>query len=487
MKRAHLVILGAAAAIVVVGSVLHPVVASVPEPPAVVVEPVESSRLVCPDPIASADVQSAVTAMVTPGLPGQKVGTGGAQIATLPPKGTAVEKVSIPAAGAARTLSTAGTPLPPVVASAKGSLAPGLVLDQMTLGDQGKARGLAAMECAAPGTDQWFVGGGSDVGRTSVVTLANPEESPASVDVLLWGPMGPLPAPGGRGVFVPARGQVRLSLSALAPGVPQFVVHVDVQSGRVSAAVSDQQVTGLIPRGVDWVPSAAAPSTTVVVVGIPARVTPVQLSVLSPDHDATVKVRLLTPSGSFSPAGLTTVSLTAGQVEVVDLTKVLREQPSSVELTSTVPIIAGAWYRLGEPTGVGEFAYAGSAPALTGPAAVAGLPSGSTYRHRLYITNTAGDRDVTVMVTTINRQGKATKTKLKITRGSTQVWTAKPPGEGSFSLVVTPPSGSGMIRVARVTSLPAASGTMATGVPMSPVRSKVSVPEAQPNLAVANG
>ena len=128
MKRAHLVILGAAAAIVVVGSVLHPVVASVPEPPAVVVEPVESSRLVCPDPIASADVQSAVTAMVTPGLPGQKVGTGGAQIATLPPKGTAVEKVSIPAAGAARTLSTAGTPLPPVVASAKGSLAwPGLM------------------------------------------------------------------------------------------------------------------------------------------------------------------------------------------------------------------------------------------------------------------------------------------------------------------------------------------------------------------------
>ena len=152
-----------------------------------------------------------------------------------------------------------------------------------------------------------------------------------------------------------------------------------------------------------------------------------------------------------------------------------------------MPIIAGAWYRLGEPTGVGEFAYAGSAPALTGPAAVAGLPSGGTYRHRLYITNTAGDRDVTVVVTTINRQGKATKTKLKITRGSTQVWTAKPPGEGSFSLVVTPPSGSGMIRVARVTSLPAASGTMATGVPMSPVRSKVSVPEAQPNLAVANG
>ena len=492
MRRAPWAVVAAGAVVIVLGSALRPLVVVDAEPPPVSVEAVESTRLVCPDPIANALITSVVTGFVVPGLgvgPGGATGSAGAaQLATMPPKG-ASQKKAITKAGRSQTLSTSGTPLPPVVATGRGSLAPGLTMDQFTLGDQGRTRGLAAMECVAAGTDEWFVGGGSGVGRLSVVTLTNPEDSPASVDVLLFGPAGALPAPAGRGVFVPGRGQVRLSLTDLAPGVPDFVVHVQTRSGRVAAAVSDRLVNGLIPRGLEWIPRSTSPATRTIVSAIPGKVSPVRLSVLSPERDATVRVRLITPSGTFAPAGLANLTLSAGHVEVVDITTSLRQQPVAVELTSDQPVVGGAWYQLGDATGLAEFAYAAGAPELTGPAAVAGLPTASGYRHRLYLTNT-GDKQASVAVTVFDGAGRKRTTTLRVARGTTQVWTVRPPTSrttGLFSMVVTPSATSPHIRGMRITSLPAGSGTMAAGVTLSPVRSKVVVPEAQPNLAVSVG
>ncbi len=497
MIRAPWVVVAAGAVVVVLGSALRPLVVADREPPPVSVEAVASTRLVCPDPIANALITSVVTGFVAPGLGGKRgaAGSGGAagstgaaQLVTMPPKGASQSK-AISVAGRSQTLSTSGMPLPPVVATGIGSLAPGLTLDQFTLGDQGRTRGLAAMECVAAGTDEWFVGGGSGVGRLSVVTLTNPEDSPASVDVLLFGPGGALPAPAGRGVFVPGRGQVRLSLSDLAPGVANFVVHVETLSGRVAAAVSDRLVNGLIPRGLEWVPRSTGPSTRTIVSAIPGKVSPVRLSVLSPQHDATVRVRLITPSGTFAPAGMAKLALSAGRVEVIDITSALRQQPVAVELTSDQPVVGGAWYQLGDATGIAEFAYAAGAPELTGPAAVAGLPIASGYRHRLYLTNTGG-KQASVVVTVYDDAGRSRTTTLRVARGSTQVWTVRPPTKrtsGIFSMVVTPSATSTHIRGMRITSLPTGSGTMAAGVTLSPVRSKVVVPEAQPNLAVSAG
>ena len=492
MRRAPWAVVATGAVVIVLGSALRPLVVADAEPPPVSVEAVESTRLVCPDPIANALITSVVTGFVAPGLgvsPGGTTGSAGAaQLATMPPKG-ASQKKAITKAGRSQTLSTSGTPLPPVVATGRGSLAPGLTMDQFTLGDQGRTRGLAAMECVAAGTDEWFVGGGSGVGRLSVVTLTNPEDSPASVDVLLFGPAGALPAPAGRGVFVPGRGQVRLSLTDLAPGVSDFVVHVQTRSGRVAAAVSDRLVNGLIPRGLEWIPRSTSPATRTIVSAIPGKVSPVRLSVLSPERDATVRVRLITPSGTFAPAGLANLTLSAGHVEVVDITTSLRQQPVAVELTSDQPVVGGAWYQLGDATGIAEFAYAAGAPELTGPAAVAGLPTASGYRHRLYLTNT-GDKQASVAVTVFDDAGRTRTTRLRVARGTTQVWTVRPPASrttGIFSMVVTPSATSTHIRGMRITSLPAGSGTMAAGVTLSPVRSKVLVPEAQPNLAVSVG
>ena len=160
-------------------------------------------------------------------------------------------------------------------------------------------RGLAGTVCAVPGTDFWFVGSGAVVGQRGRVYLTNPEAAPAVVDVTLYGPDGPVDAPAGRGVPVAAGTQEVRLLDALAPGVTRFAVHVHARSGRIAAAVRDQQVDGLTPRGADWLPPAAAagPAARCCPASRPARGSG-SLQVVAPgDSDAIVKIRLVTGLG----------------------------------------------------------------------------------------------------------------------------------------------------------------------------------------------
>ena len=140
-------------------------------------------------------------------------------MAAVPKRGTPTAVARIGQVGGSAELLALSASLPPVLAQATGSLAPGFVADQLTFSDTGELRGLAATACPAPGSDFWFVGGGSGVGRTSTVVLANTEDAGAQVDVLLWGPDGPLAAPGG-------------SRRGGAGAQPGPAVHVGPRAGR---------------------------------------------------------------------------------------------------------------------------------------------------------------------------------------------------------------------------------------------------------------
>ena len=163
-----------------------------------------------------------------------------------------------------------------------------------------------APRARSPGTDFWFVGSGAVVGQRGRVYLTNPEAAPAVVDVTLYGPDGPIDAPAGRGVPVAAGTQEVRLLDALAPGITRFAVHVHVRSGRVAAAVRDQQLDGLTPRGADWLPvgRAAGPPPGAARASSPARGSGACRSSRPATSDAIVKLRLVTESGSFAPAGL---------------------------------------------------------------------------------------------------------------------------------------------------------------------------------------
>ena len=231
----------------------------------------------------------------------------------------------------------------PVVARGTGASAPGMAAGLLTRSGVPAMRGLLGTTCAAPGTDFWFVGSGAVVGQRGRIYLTNPEPAPAVVDVTLYGPDGAIDAPAGRGIAVAAGAQEVTLLDALAPGTTVFAVNVHVRSGRISAAVRDQQVVGLTPKGADWLPPAAAPARHQLIPGVLSGTGERRLQVVAPgESDAIVKVRLVAESGTFAPAGLDVIEVAAGTVKDVDLAPFGTGDAFAVDLDSDDPSPPGS-------------------------------------------------------------------------------------------------------------------------------------------------
>lgn len=128
--------------------------------------------------------------------------------------------------------------------------------------------GLAAASCAEPSGSVWLVGGGTTVGRSSVLVLTNPSEVDATVEVAIWGEQGEVAAPGLSGIRVPAGDQRVLSLAGFAPGVASPVVHVAARGGGITATLQHSIVRGLDATGVEHVGPSPAPATEAVIPGV---------------------------------------------------------------------------------------------------------------------------------------------------------------------------------------------------------------------------
>ncbi|TAK69127.1 MAG: hypothetical protein EPO13_07885 [Actinomycetota bacterium] len=451
-------------------------------PPSSVVVPVGSVTVVCPE-AGSGDVDTVRTsAAVVPGLPGQDR-PGAAVLRTQAGDASATATVTAPG-GQAEIVSTQ-LARPAVVGHADGGLAPGFVADQFGVDGRGRDRGLASTACQSPAADQWFVGGGGTTGRVSRVILVNADEAAAQVDVLLVGPAGPIEAPAGRGVVVPPGGRTTLRLDALAPGVADLAVHVAVRSGRVAAGVHDSESAGIDPRGVDWVPLAAAPATRVVLPAIPAGAGSRVLQVVSPTADARVAIRVVTGSGAFSPAGQENLDAPRARLSSVDLTAALGGAAGAVELTSDVPVVAGL--RARSAGAVIDESYSAGASPLTGPAAVTGLPGQPGLATSIVVSasGAGGAADLTLLGYTA--AGVAVPTpprRIDVADATTvAVGVTPPPGAAWFTAVLTPVAG-GPLYAGHTVTQPVPNGVAMTGYPWSPLRVTVVVPAVDADLAV---
>lgn len=463
-------------------------VASAP-PPGVTVEPIRSSVLLCPEPGANAELGVRVTAAVVPNQPGQS-GNGRAVLETLPGKSSAREVIRAP--GSQVSIDAFGRKLPPIRASGKDAMAPGLVADQWGRDPRGSGRGLASTACAPAGSEFWFVGGGAIAGRQTRVVLVNPDDNPATVDLVIYGPDGIIDAPGGRGLIVPPLERLVTRLDALAPGVKATALHVIVRTGRIGASVDDDQMSGLNAVGADWIPAATAPSTTVylpgVLPGIGARV----LSIVAPgEDDADVRIRLLTPDGSFAPSERETVNVPADTVVSLDLASVTGEQPVTLELTSEIPIVAGVRQFFGTKDEQNETSYTAGAQQFTGTAAVTGLPVRPSTDTRVFITAPSADATVQVSLLPFTGSRKpASPTQpvtVQVKAGYVQNVRLEPPaGTEWYTAVVTTAPGSGPVLVAHRVLERSTYGDLVTGYPWAPLRTEVGVPttEQDPGVTV---
>jgi len=459
----------------------------------VAAEPIRSSVLLCPEPGAGGNLGVRVTGAVIPGQPGQG-GSGEAGLRTLPGAESASSNITRP--GEQGQIEAFGSRLPAIEAYGEGSLAPGLVADQWGRSPSGRSRGLASTACAPAGSDFWFVGGGAVAGRVTRVVLVNPDVTSAIVDVIIHGPEGEIETPTTRGLVVPGQDRVVVRLDEVAPGVNGTAFHVIARSGRVGASVNDEQRVGLDTVGTDWIPAAADPATTVYVPGILAGDGARVLSVVSTtENDAIVSVRVLAQDGSYAPFERNSIVVPAGAVTVLDMTPALPSTPNGVlpatlELTSDQPIVAGMRQFFGGRNVQNEASFTAGAQPFTGPSAVTGLPVRAATDVKLQIS--APSTSVVVDVTMLPfRGGKevAERTKpvrVSVPAGEVRVITFEPPGDVDwFTGVITPVAGSGPLLAAHRVRERSRFGDLITGYPWKPLRVRVPVPNAVPDVAIA--
>ena len=101
----------------------------------------------------------------------------------------------------------------------------------------GDLAGLTAATCQAPANDLWLLGARTNVGATAVLQLTNPSQTPADVDLELYGAAGPVEGPGSRGIAVGPGETKSVVLAGLAANQDSLAVRVRSSGGPVAAVI----------------------------------------------------------------------------------------------------------------------------------------------------------------------------------------------------------------------------------------------------------
>jgi len=247
--------------------------------------------------------------------------------------------------------------------------------------DNLNVRGLAVAECQEPRTETWLVGADTTTGRQAVVSLVNPGDVLATVDIDVWGQDGPISTPLGNGILVAPGAQRVFSLAGFAPNEPRPVVRVRSQGTGVVAALHYSIVRGLEPDGFAVITGQPIPSQTRAITGLygaPEEVIgPIRgkdgyadvgglLRVLSPGAATVATVTIVRPGlGDIT----TQLPLEAGRVGDLSLDEI-GSGDYSIIVESDEPIVAGVRNSLGTDTRT-DTSWVGSSFALRGESALA--------------------------------------------------------------------------------------------------------------------
>ena len=489
MRAVHLVpagvVLVALGAIGGVAQLGHPAAAQRPgtpghvsSPAAIRQVPVTAAARACPPAPGGA---AAPVALLAGGA--AATGKGQVELTALPPAGVPVHaaaavRAQSPGALSLLTLPTAkAAGKQPATEAAQGwSVAGGGAMAQGLEAELTQDSGLASVRCAEPGSDLWFIGPGQQNGGSQVqVDLMNVDSTAASVDVSVINDGGQVQAGDNNGITVPPHQTVTESLSSVARGSSVLAIEVHTSIGRVAADVSAEShgVTG-------WLPGTAAPSTRLVIPGVPPSGSTAGLFLADPGPStAKVTVTAITPQGHISPFGSQSVDLPGQSASYVALSP-LGGTTAALQISSNVPVAASVVVPGNSGPGV---LTAATAP-ISEQAVVAGNISGDGMAASVLLS--APGAAALVRLTEIapaSRGGTSVTASqvVPVKAGRTLAAPVKAPKgarHGSpFALVITPLHGSGPLYAARVETqgrssvvsiIPAASAL--TTISLPPVR-----------------
>jgi hypothetical protein len=386
-----------------------------------------------------------------PRRPGGPGGSGQAELAPLPLAGVQLRALSpisqtqpgllsvLTTPAAQSTAKKTSTVLQGWSVTASGTMARALEAEEAT------SAGLASVRCGEPGSDIWFVGPGKQGGVAQIqLDLMNIDALPASVDVSIVTDAGPAQAGGDTGITVPPHETVAESLSSLASGSSVAAIEVRTSIGRVAADVSESSSQG---GTASWLPSTAAPSTRLVIPGVPPSGSTAGLYIVVPGAgNARISVLAITAQGQHQPFGTQTVDLPGDSASYVPLTPL--GGTAALELTANVPVAAAVRV---PGSGLGAFTPA-TAP-ISEQAVVAGNTTGSGLGVTVVLSAPAASARAR-LTEMAAASGASSSQVVTIPAGHTLTVPATPPsgakhGSG-FALVITPLPGSGPLYAARV-------------------------------------
>lgn len=182
------------------------------------------------------------------------------------------------------------------------------------------AAGFVAAACAEPVAEAWLAGGTTELGRSTLLLLANPGDVPATVDVRVHSETGPVDAPSGLGLVVQPGAQRVVSIAGLAPAAASPVVQVTSSGGTVAASLEQTSIDVLTPSGAELIGATAPPAKRQTITGVV-----VQQSggiAVDEDHaegDAHPSLRLLATGTEPVEAAVSVVPETGGEGSVFDV------------------------------------------------------------------------------------------------------------------------------------------------------------------------
>ncbi|WP_146339072.1 DUF5719 family protein [Nesterenkonia sp. NBAIMH1] len=172
--------------------------------------------------------------------------------------------------------------------------------------DEGESAGVASSPCARPQRSQLFMGPETGSGADSVLTVTNPYDRPATVEVVTFGAEGDRGALGSTTVLVPSEEEREVSMSALAEGDEPFVVEVTASGAPVASSLRSSRASGSTSQGAELLPAQSAPEAAHTFAGVPmpeagAETEPAELWLYAPASDApgelTVELQVFGPDG----------------------------------------------------------------------------------------------------------------------------------------------------------------------------------------------
>jgi hypothetical protein len=279
----------------------------------------------------------------------------------------------------------------------------------------------------------WFVGaGGAEVTHDTVLSITNPRNGAAVLDIDVYGPEGPVVAPGLKGITVPAGATQEIDLAKAAPAVGELAVKIVARRGLVAITAAD----AYSPRGVgkevrEWVPPQSLPATEVNLAGLPTKPADSSLVVVNPGTaEAIATIEVIGTTGTFVPDKVQALSVPPQSVATVPLTSVYNGTALAVRVKSENRITATI-----RSSQSGDIGYATGVRPILGTTAFA-VPPGALRQLALSSLGRAG----TITMTTYDRTGRTLSTAQVTVPAGTTLAVALPPKVRSVQLTSTSPT-----------------------------------------------